>query len=482
MVDAGQRVLGRIRLSRLTDESTSKERQQEVIEQWSQMNGHTIVGWAEDMDVSRSVDPFDTPALGEWLTKPEKVEQWDIVATWKLDRLATGSIYLNKMMHWCFKHGKVIVSVTENFDLSTWVGRMIANVIAGVAEGELEAIKERTKASRKKLVESGRWPGGKAPYGYRPVKLDDGGWALEINPEQEAVILRAAAEIIDGAAFESVAKRLREEGVPTPRGGTWAPSVLKKMLMNKSLLGHSTYRGETVRDAHGNPVLISDPIFQLDEWNRLQAAAEARTVAPRRTRQTSPLLGIVKCWECEENLAYKYYRTRHCYYHCRHSGEHTQMMRSEDVEKWLEEEFLLKVGDELAQERVYVPAENHRQALDEAAKAVDELAALLATVSSDTMRTRLLGQLGSLDAKISELEKMPSREAGWELREMDYTYRDAWERADTEGKRQLLLRSEITAQIKLTDRSANGAGGAGMFHTKLNIPEDILERLAASRD
>lgn len=474
--------MGRIRLSRLTDESTSKERQQEIIEQWAAMHGHTIVGWAEDMDVSRSVDPFDTPELGGWLTKPEKIEQWDIVATWKLDRLATGSIYLNKTMHWCFQHEKIIVSVTENFDLSTWVGRMIANVIAGVAEGELEAIKERTKASRKKLVQTGRWPGGRAPYGYRPVKIPEGGWALEIDPEQEAVILRTAAEIIDGAAFEAVAKRLREEDVPTPRGGKWAPSVLKRMLTNKSLLGHSTYRRETVRDEQGNPVLVADPILQLDEWNRLQAAAEARTVAPRRTRQTSPLLDIVKCWECEENLAYKYYKTRHCYYHCRHSGDHTQMIRSEAVEEWLEGAFLSEVGDDLAQERIYVPAENNRQSLDEATKAADELTGLLATVSSDTMRTRVLGQLSALDKKISELEKTPARAAHWELRQMDYTYREEWERSDTEGRRQLLLRSEITASIKLTDRPANGSGNAGVYHTRLNIPEDVLERLAANRD
>ena len=61
------RVLGRLRLSRATEESTSIERQREVIQQWSDMHGHTVVGWATDLDVSGSVDPFDTPQLGDWL-------------------------------------------------------------------------------------------------------------------------------------------------------------------------------------------------------------------------------------------------------------------------------------------------------------------------------------------------------------------------------------------------------------------------------
>ena len=60
------RVLGRIRLSRMTEESTSAARQREIIEMRAKSNDHEIVGWAEDIDVSGSVDPFDTPQLGPW--------------------------------------------------------------------------------------------------------------------------------------------------------------------------------------------------------------------------------------------------------------------------------------------------------------------------------------------------------------------------------------------------------------------------------
>jgi DNA invertase Pin-like site-specific DNA recombinase len=85
------RVLGRLRLSR----STSIPRQREIITQWADANSHTVIGWADDIDVSESVDPFDTPQLGKWLNK--RASDFDIVACWKLDRLGRNAIQLNKM-------------------------------------------------------------------------------------------------------------------------------------------------------------------------------------------------------------------------------------------------------------------------------------------------------------------------------------------------------------------------------------------------
>ncbi len=157
------RVLGRLRLSRSTDESTSISRQRQIIEQWAEGHGHTLAGWAEDIDVSGSIDPFETRQLGQWLNN--RAPDFDVICAWKLDRLGRNAIQLNKLFGWCLDHDKTVVSCSESIDLSTPVGRLIANVIAFLAEGELESIRERTRASRTNLRELGRWPGGKPPYG-----------------------------------------------------------------------------------------------------------------------------------------------------------------------------------------------------------------------------------------------------------------------------------------------------------------------------
>jgi DNA invertase Pin-like site-specific DNA recombinase len=136
------RVLGRVRLCRTTEESTSVERQREVVEQWASMHDAQIVGWAIDDGESGSVDPFHTPPLGPWLSDPEKVGQYDAVVAWKLDRLGRSAVLLSKLFGWADDNGKTLVSVSESIDLSTRSGRMLASVIAGLAEGELEAIRD----------------------------------------------------------------------------------------------------------------------------------------------------------------------------------------------------------------------------------------------------------------------------------------------------------------------------------------------------
>ena len=152
------RVLGRLRLSKSTEESTSIERQREIIQQWANANEHTVVGGAKDIDVSGAVDPFDTPQLGEWLN--HRFPEWDILCAWKLDRLGRKAVQLNRLFGWCGEHDKTVVSCSESIDLGSWAGRMLASVIAGLAEGELEAIQERQRGSRRKLRETARWAGG----------------------------------------------------------------------------------------------------------------------------------------------------------------------------------------------------------------------------------------------------------------------------------------------------------------------------------
>ena len=67
-----------------------------------------MVGWAEDSDVSGSVDPFDTPQLGDWLNN--RANEFDMIAAWKLDRISRNSIKLEKLFGWCLDHDKTVVS------------------------------------------------------------------------------------------------------------------------------------------------------------------------------------------------------------------------------------------------------------------------------------------------------------------------------------------------------------------------------------
>lgn len=433
------RVLGRIRLSRLTEESTSAARQRELIEQWAVNNGHEVIGWAEDVDVSGSIDPFEAPALKEWWGRSD---EWDIMCAWKLDRIGRRAIPLNKVFGWMLDNNKTLVCVADQIDLSHWVGRLVANVVAGVAEGELEAIRERTKASRKKLLEDGRWPGGTVPFGFEPYQLPDGGWKLGHQPAEIAVIRRVVEQLCDGAAVAAVAKE-----------HDMLPQTIWNMVTSKYLLGHATYEGRTVRDRAGQPVLYADPVLTQDEWDRLQKAVSVRRQSQNRTAGVSAMYGVAFCVECDHQLYTRTYHKRnnaYRYYFC--PNNHGRLIPADALEKLVFDTFLEDFGDEYVTERVYRPAENHQIELEAAVRAVEELSALVGTMTSATVRSTLTEQLRALDSEIERLEKLPNRPAGWDYRETGSTFKSVWLNASLEDKRKLIIDKEITAKVIRYDK------------------------------
>lgn len=473
------------------------ERQREVVQQWADMSGHTVVGWAEDIDVSGSVDPFDTPEFGKWLN--ERAPEWDIVAAWKLDRLGRNAIQLSKLFGWCQDHDKTVVSCSESIDLSTWAGRMLASVIAGLAEGELEAIRERQRSSRAKLRQLARWPGGKPPYGYVAVKRDDG-WRLEVDKPAADVVGRIVDDVIAGKGLSRIAGELTEGGYLTPAkyyatvrsgnptlraddgsGGTWKTTPLRNMLRSKALRGYAHHKGETVRDSDGMPVQIAEPLVTIDEWELVQAALDTvkQSYTSANYGAVSPLSGLVFCYFCQGPMHHNHTRAKrpggrtydYRYYGCPKRCGPT--VTAEALEKMAEGLFLEDYGDLEIRERVWVPGDSREAELREAVAALDELTAAAGRMSSATAKQRLRRQLDALDAKIAELESAPAREARWEYRPTGGTYRSVWLASNgPDERRELLAKSGITIAAGISGvEGKRSASNAGVLMTRIRVPE-----------
>lgn len=468
---SGLRVLGRIRLSRDADETgTSVERQREAIEQWSKMHGHPIVGWAVDTGVSGSVDPFETQELGPWLS-PARLGEWDALVAYRLDRLSRRVIPLNRLFGFIHDHGKTLASVSESLDLSTWIGRLVANVIAGVAEGELEAISERNLGSQAKVRQLGRWHGGHTPYGYRAEKRGDG-WYLTPEPEEVRVIRdEILSRVLAHQSTNSVAEALTEANIPTRKGGPWSGGVVRTILRNRSLLGQLEHNGRLVTDEDGMPVQRAEPLLTADEWAKVQEALESRTIRAG-DRNLNPLAGVLFCYVCDSPLysqemqgrAYSYYRCSKRRPMCAASAVRTDLAL-----ELVEQHLLDEIGAEERRERVYVQGSDHTEAL----------AAVNAAVAA-TRREKDLGlydgdddgyfsRLERLTARRRELEALPSNPAGFEWRGLGETYGEAWQRMNAAERRALLIDSGIRATI---------AGGVGNeLYSHMLIPEDIRGRI-----
>ena len=162
------RTLLAVRLSNLTDETTSPERQREVTQGHADQQGWTVVGTAEDLDVSAStVPPFDRPRLGQWLREP-KYHQWDALVFWRADRAVRSMADMFALTRWAQEHRKVIVFVSGPFggdpltldlrhDRADPHVNLILAIISFAAEVESQAIKERVNGARAFLLPTDRW-------------------------------------------------------------------------------------------------------------------------------------------------------------------------------------------------------------------------------------------------------------------------------------------------------------------------------------
>jgi Site-specific recombinases, DNA invertase Pin homologs len=103
-----------------------------------------------------------------------KAKQFDAVAVYKIDRIARNIVDFVNTFDNLEKLNVKLVSVTEGFDPSTPIGKMMMMLLASFAEMERMNIAQRVKDNMKELAKLGRWSGGTAPTGYIVEKVKEG--------------------------------------------------------------------------------------------------------------------------------------------------------------------------------------------------------------------------------------------------------------------------------------------------------------------
>src|SRR5947208_11954848 len=134
---------------------------------------------------------MDRPALGQ-LMRDIEAGRMDCVVVYKVDRLSRSLLDFARIMGLFEKHGVSFVSVTQQFNTRTPVGRLTLNILFSFAQFELEIISERTRDKKAAAKRKGKWTGGYLPLGY---DLDAHLRRLIVNPE-EAERVRAILELL----------------------------------------------------------------------------------------------------------------------------------------------------------------------------------------------------------------------------------------------------------------------------------------------
>src|SRR3974390_569173 len=109
---------------------------------------------------------IDRPALQQLLAYLT-AGRVDIVVVYKIDRLTRSLADFAKIVEILDARGASFVSVTQQFNTTTSMGRLTLNVLLSFAQFEREVIGERIRDKIAASKKKGMWMGGIPPLGYR---------------------------------------------------------------------------------------------------------------------------------------------------------------------------------------------------------------------------------------------------------------------------------------------------------------------------
>src|SRR4051794_18823292 len=141
----------------------SPEVQRKKITEWAALHGVEVVRWWEELDQSGA--KLQRPMFQQALERCERGETAGIVVA-RLDRFARSAVDALESIKRLNEAGARLVSVEDNFDGSTPMGRFAIGILTLIAELELERIKESWAAAVSQAIGRGVHISARTPTGY----------------------------------------------------------------------------------------------------------------------------------------------------------------------------------------------------------------------------------------------------------------------------------------------------------------------------
>ena len=133
------------------------------------IRSQTHAGWtllrAKYDDGGFSGGDTDRPALQRLLADVQ-ASKIDVIVVYKVDRLTRSLADFAKLVELFDQHNVSFVSVTQQFNTTTSMGRLTLNVLLSFAQFEREVTSERIRDKISASKRKGLWVGGMAPLGY----------------------------------------------------------------------------------------------------------------------------------------------------------------------------------------------------------------------------------------------------------------------------------------------------------------------------
>ena len=237
------------------------------------------------------------PALQEML---RRLSEYNLVIVYKLDRLSRSQKDTLTLIEDYFLAHKVdFISVSENFDTSSPLGRAMIGMLSVFAQLEKEQITERFTMGRIARAKKGYYHGGPtAPVGYDYI---DG--QLIINKEKAMQVRELFERFKKGDSIHACWKHMQAHY--GTNGGWSSETQIRHILSNEVYLGRIRFQGKIYPGLH--PPLITESLFcEVQELLQKRKSASSRPFSPRTL-----LSGLLFCSQCGSR-----YYGGHGYYYC----------------------------------------------------------------------------------------------------------------------------------------------------------------------
>jgi DNA invertase Pin-like site-specific DNA recombinase len=205
----------------------------------------------------------ERPAL-QRLLEDVRAGKVQVIVVYKVDRLTRSLADFAKLVELFDTHGVSFVSVTQQFNTTTSMGRLTLNVLLSFAQFEREVTSERIRDKIAASKRKGLWVGGKVPLGYA-VKDNQ-----IVVVEEDAALIRGIFQLyLELGSLNLLMKELRKRGLRTKvqqlksgrtiGGIPFTRGPLSYLLRNPFFVGEVVYKGEVLRGPQ--PPILERALF-----------------------------------------------------------------------------------------------------------------------------------------------------------------------------------------------------------------------------
>ena len=271
------------------DVDLSVSAQLRALKDYARANGYSVA--RQYIDEAESGRVADRPQFREMIEEGSKPKApFDVILVWKFSRFTRKREHAVAFKSMLRRKGIRVVSITEQAEDNA-TGRLLEGIIESVDEFYSENLAQEVVRGMREAASRGFFLASNAPFGYKRVKVNDGGKerpTLEVDPATAPVVREVFEKSLRGSGLKEICKELNDRGV-TNRGKRWYKGTLHYVLRNEAYTGTAvwgrTSKGEKAQDpvrVEGAwPALISRELF-----DDVQQAMRERAPKVRRPRES----------------------------------------------------------------------------------------------------------------------------------------------------------------------------------------------------